>query len=321
MFIQQPVNCLLMKNILINFPTNIGDVILALPVLDRVRSNYSHDKISAIASVGTKDFLLKNTLIDEIVVFDKHWKPINKMRFALALRGKYDIMVDLKNSFLPILLGVRRRTPFVRRFSNKVHIVDKYQKIVARLAPSSVFEKSDFILDDSKKKEWEDLSLGKEVFIACASLSAVKQYPAANIKEVISLLPLQKKAVVLGNAQDREFYGDILNKKNVVDLVGKTSMLDVFYLLKNHACALLGVDSSITHMASYLDIPVVAIFGPTSFERSRPRSEGSVILRKESLACLPCEMSRCSRDNECMDISPVKVSKTIKKIINPNEVL
>jgi lipopolysaccharide heptosyltransferase I len=308
-----------MKNILINFPTNIGDVILALPVLDRVRSNYPYDKISAIVSVRNKDFLLKNTLIDEIVVFDKYWKPLQKMRFTLALRGKYDIMVDLKNSFLPALLGVKLRTSFIRRFSNKIHIVDKYQKIAAPLAPSLGTIQSDFILEPEKIKEWETLKLDKDVFIACTSLSATKQYPVANVRKVIDELPSRKKAVVLGNTQDREFYGDVLVKKNVVDLVGKTSMLDVFYLLKHKACMLLGVDSSITHMASYLGVAVVAIFGPTSFERSCPRSKGSVVLKKESLACLACEMSNCSADNECMDINPKQVSSAIRKIVDSDE--
>ena len=304
-----------MENILINFPTNIGDTILALPVLDRLRSNYPQAKISAIVSSRTKDFLADNTLLDEVIFFDKHWKNLEKMRFFLRLRGHYDAMVDLKNSFLPFLLGVKQKTPFIRRFNDKIHIADKYQSIAARLMPGPSRLKSDFRLDSSKQRQWQDLGLNKEIFVACASLSAIKQYPADNLSKVLDLLPGPGRVIILGNEKDRVFYGDILRRSGVVDLVGATSITDIFYLLKYYAAVLLGVDSSITHVASYLGVPVAAIFGPTSPERFCPRSKGSVVLRKENLACLACGMPGCSRDNECMRLDPQIVAKAIKDII------
>jgi len=306
-----------MNSILINFPTNIGDVILALPALDKVRSNYPQAKITAIASPRSQTFLVKNTLIDEVVIFDKSWTAMRKLRFSLNLRGRYDMIVDLKNSFLPVLLGIGKHTPFIRLFSNKVHIVDKYLTVISRLAPHPAKVKSDFLLEEDSRKRWDSLQFNRALFIACTSLSHIKQYPLKHLREVIEHFEGKCQIVIIGAEADREFYKDALQRKGVVDLVGETSMWDIFYLLKNYAGVLLGADSSLTHLASYLGVAVVALFGPTSYERSYPRSPGSVVLRRTELACLPCEMAQCSHDhNACMDIEPKSVIEAITTILS-----
>ena len=45
------------ENILINFPTNLGDVILTLPAFDLIKENYPSSKITAIISPGVQDFI------------------------------------------------------------------------------------------------------------------------------------------------------------------------------------------------------------------------------------------------------------------------
>ncbi len=303
-------------NILINFPTNLGDAILALPTLDRIKANYPHDKISAICSPRIKDFFIKNTFIDEIVVFDKLWAGRQKMRFSLDLRGKYDVVIDLKNSFFPILLGAKKHTPFIRRFPENMHIKEKYLKLIEKIAPKDATEKSEFKLNESQKQKWSSLKLNKSIFIACASLSPIKEYPHEYLKEVIQKLTKNYSIVVLGTEANRRLYKDILDLGGVVDLLGKTDMADVYYLLKNYAYLVLGVDSSITHLASYIGIPAVAIFGPTSYKRSCPWSQNSIILQKEELECLPCEKGKCTFNHECMKIEPQVVIEAITKIMN-----
>jgi ADP-heptose:LPS heptosyltransferase len=304
-----------MTEIIINFPTNIGDVILGLPVLDRLKSNYPRAKITAIASLKTRDFLLRNTFINEVILFDKSWRPMQKLKFSLNLRGRYDMMVDLKNSFLPVLLGVRRRSPFVRPFSNKVHIEDKYLSVIRDLAPGGISVRCDFALEEEKKSRWDFLGISRAIVFACTSRSKIKRYPPEYIKEVIELLEGKHQIMILGVERERKFYSAILKRPEVCDLVGKTTMWDVFYLLQKYALLVVGVDSSITHMASYLDIPAVTFFGPTSYERSCPRSKHSIILRKAELKCLPCEVPDCRYNSECMKIEPRKVVEAINTII------
>jgi len=303
------------RKIIINFPTNLGDTILALSVLDRVRANYPTSNITAIVSAQTKSFLLRNNSIDEVVLFDKNWPVRQKFYFSLNLRKKYGLIIDLKNSFLPVILDIRKRTPFVRRFSNKVHIEDKYLSLLSKIAPKKTRKKSNFILEGNERDRWDSLEVKNAIFVACSSRSSIKEYPYSNLKDVISFFKNKQSIVILGQEQDRGFYKDMLTDEGVIDLVGKTNMWDIFYLLKKYASLLLGVDSSITHMASYLDVPVVCLFGPTSYERSYPRSKYSVVLRKEELECLPCEMVKCNLNGECMKIASKDVIAAINKIL------
>ncbi|MBN2120963.1 MAG: glycosyltransferase family 9 protein [Candidatus Omnitrophica bacterium] len=305
-----------MTRIFINFPTNLGDVILALPALDRLKGNFPESRITAIVSTKTKDFLFRHNLIDELVLYDKSWPMDKKREFAFSLRGKFDVAVDLKNTFFPVISGAKLRTPLIRFFPKNMHITDKYLGLISKFTSPDKNIRGEFILEPKEKDKWDKSGIVSSVFIACSSRSIVKKYPYQNLKEMVELLEKDYHVVILGVQDDRSFYADILKLKGVVDLVGKTSMIDIFYLLKNYACLVVGVDSSILHFASYLNVPCVSMFGPTHPGRSYPKSKGSVILCNEELACRPCEKPTCKFNHECMKVDARDIAKAVRKILN-----
>jgi len=305
----------MVKSIIINFPTNIGDTILGLPVLDCARANYPDGKITAIASYHTREFLLRNNFIDEVVVFDKLWKMKQKWKFCLSLREKYDIIIDLKNSFLPVLLGIRKRTPFLRRYPKNMHIAEKYLAFTKNLLEDKKGLRSSFVLTDKEKEKWARQKIPPSIFIACSSRSPLKRYSYECLKEVVQGLNLISPLVILGDKTDSEYYKDILKEENIINLAGKTSMSEVFYLLSNYARCVLCVDSSILHAGSYLNKPTVALFGPTHPDRSGPRSKNSIVLWKRNLSCVSCEMPVCENDFECMKIVPSRVVSAVEKVL------
>lgn len=132
------------KGILINFPTNIGDTILSLPVLDRVKFNYPWDKITAVVSSKTKELLSRSSFIDEIILFDKSWTKREKRNFAFDLRGKYKVVVDLKNSLLPLVIGSKVRTPFIRFFPKSMHAKDRHISLIKKLPLENLNAKGSF---------------------------------------------------------------------------------------------------------------------------------------------------------------------------------
>jgi len=173
------------NTVIINFPTNLGDVILGLPVLDKIRNNYPDSTITAIVSSQVKDFMLRNSYVDNVVVFNKHWRLREKLRFALSLRGKYDLMVDLKNSFLPVLLGAKHRTPFVRVFPKNEHIKDKYLSLIKKFG-NKKGKRGEFALSLCEKDVWGELRLDSCLFVACTSLSPIKTYPYECLRQVLN---------------------------------------------------------------------------------------------------------------------------------------
>ncbi len=304
------------KSILINFPTNFGDAVMALPVLDRLRASYPKAKITAVASSRTKDFLLRNNSLDEVVFFDKHWKLSQKIRFCLSLRKKFDLAADLKNSFLPVLLGIKQHTPFRRSQIKNSHVQKGFLKLIEKLAPKNQeVKKSDFSLTDQEKDKWKRFFLKPALFVACSSLAMPKRYPYRQLKQVVIKLSQEKfPIVIIGESKDREFYKDILSLPGVVDLVGKTNLAELVYLLKNSGRVILSVETGILHLGSYLDIPVVAIFGPGNVKKAHPWSSDYLVVTKDSLACAPCDTGKCLDDYACMEIKPEKVIKAIKQL-------
>ncbi|MBN2483371.1 MAG: glycosyltransferase family 9 protein [Candidatus Omnitrophica bacterium] len=304
------------KGILINFPTNIGDVILSLPLLDRIRSLYPDRPITAIVSSRTREFLEAHTFIDEVIVFDKHWPGKTKLQFAFRLRNKFDIVVDLKNSLLPFVIAPRWRTRFIRFFKPTQHITHRYLSLISKLGLPAATVRGDVRIAAEKKARWDGLNLSGAVGVGCSSQFYLKQYPYENLKQVIERLHGQYPVVILGEEKERGFYRDILGLPGVRDLVGKTTLTDVFYILKNFCRVMVAVDSSLMHMAGYLNVPVIGLFGPTAPGRSYPLSEKSVILQNTHIMCVPCDGTLCEHENICMNIDPETVIGTVRGIID-----
>lgn len=306
----------MVKEIIINFPTNLGDTILTLPAFDLVRASYPEAKITAIVSPKTKDFLSHHTYIDEFVVYDKLWKKKEKLRFVLSLnKNKYDLMVDFKNSFLPFLLKVEQRTSFIRRYPASMHTKDRYLKLVEKIVKIRKADKGKFVLKEEEER-WAKYNIEKSIFIATASHSSLKVYPYRNLKPIVESLSRKYRVVLLGDAQAKDYYKDIGNISGVLDLAGKTSFLDVYYLLKNFSLLCVAVDSSILHLASYLNLGVVALFGPTDISRYGPWSENSRVLFREDLPCRPCRQAVCKANYQCMDIEEERVIEEINYLLN-----
>lgn len=303
------------KNIIVNFPTNLGDTILTFPAFDLVRANWPHAKITAIVSPKTKDFLSQHSHIDEFIIYDKLWKKKEKIRFVLSLKNRYDLMVDFKNSFLPFLLKVKHRTSFIRRYPPKMHIKDRYLKLVESLVKAREVKRGEFALKGEEER-WSRYNIAKSIFVATASHSSLKVYPYRNLKPLLETLSQKYRVVLLGDDKAREYYKDLGNIPGVIDLVGQTSFLDVYYLLKNFSLLCITVDSGILHLASYLDLPVVAIFGPTDIARYGPWSEDSVVLFKDDLPCRPCNNSVCKVDYKCMDIEKEKIIESVNHLLS-----
>lgn len=304
--------------ILVNFPSNIGDTIMALPGIDLLKSNYPQGRISAIVSERTQDFLSFNNFIDETILYCKNWNIKRKIKFISTLKKNYDLMVDFKNSFLPVLLGIKRRTPFIRNFPSHLHAKDRYLNLVKGLVEDkSIRTRSEFLITPEVADGWDKYNLSPSIFISTASRSSLKTYPRENLEKVVAGLNGRYPLVIIGEDNDRSYYGDIFQRYDVVDLVGRTTMLDIYYLLKKYALLVLSVDSSILHLASYLNKKIVAIFGPTSPYEYGPWSERNIFLVNERISCRPCRGSSCRYNLECIaSISAENIIHAINYLLN-----
>jgi heptosyltransferase II len=92
-----------------------------------------------------------------------------------------------------------------------------------------------------------------------------------------------------------------------LDLTGKTPIAELPAML-SRCTVFLGNDSGAMHVAAAVGLPVVAVFGPTDAEGTRPVTPRSTIVQEKPY-CSPCFLRRCPTDHRCMTaIPPERVS-------------
>ena len=103
-----------------------------------------------------------------------------------------------------------------------------------------------------------------------------------------------------------------LPEHSVANLCGKTSMIELIYLLKNSTICIAN-DSGVMHLSALLDRPGIAIFGPTDPTSTSPISPNWQVLMDKQ-PCAPCFKRECPLGtSSCMKaITPTMV---IEKIV------
>jgi heptosyltransferase-2 len=159
-----------------------------------------------------------------------------------------------------------------------------------------------------------------------AEYGPAKRWPAERF--VTAALDLQKQTgcrwVIFGGGGDRELAAGIaaaLEKSApgaapVLNLAGKTNLRELTAALK--ICRLLLTnDTGPMHLAAAVGTPLVAVFGSTSPEMTRPPISTSVqIVRAADIPCSPCFLRQCPIDFRCMTrIAPAEVVQAARRVL------
>ena len=158
------------------------------------------------------------------------------------------------------------------------------------------------------------------IALAPGSVWATKRWPSydALARELVARLP-DRRVVVIGAIGDAPYaaaIGEAVQRRGgrpVVDATGKLSLLGSAALLAR--CAVLASnDSAPLHLASAMNTPTVALFGPTVPAMGfGPLAERHVVFGRDELTCRPCSAHggqtcplghwKCMRDVEPGDVA------------------
>jgi len=127
------------------------------------------------------------------------------------------------------------------------------------------------------------------IVLAPGSVWATKRWPyyAALARE----LGVGARIVVVGSADDRELATEIVGATSgqAIDATGRLSLLASAELI-GRAALVVTNDSAPLHLASAMNTPTVAVFGPTVPEFGfGPLAERAVVAGHERLDCRPCD--------------------------------
>lgn len=292
----------------------IGDVVLATPVIEKLRRFYPEASIDFLLRKGNEKLLSGNPNIRQVLVWDKRQSKYAGLA-ALVRRvrsERYDWVINCQrfaaSGLLTALSGAKgrvgfRKNPFAFAFTRRVahvygsadrpvHEVDRNLALVEHLTDGS-FERPRLYPSDADVAKAMALAANRTyVCVAPTSVWFTKQFPANKWLELLQRLPSDRLVFLLGAGSDVaacEAIRAALPRRPVENLAGKLSLLESAALMQG-AVMNYANDSAPVHIASALNAPIAAVFCSTvpAFGFT-PLSDRSVVVEvAEALPCRPC---------------------------------
>ncbi len=319
-----------MNKILFITLSNIGDCVLTLPVLDTLKRNFPQAKITVLVGFRSKEVFHGNPHINRLIIYDKHSRLKEKIRLFNTLRKeRFDMVVDLRNSFLGAFLPAKYKiSPFLIIPKQVKHMKDRHlyklSTLCSLISTATNIQRSYLYVKPEDTEYIKNIlrennitEQDKIIIISPGARSHIKRWAQDKFVELISSLvkEFRVKVALVGDKDDVPIVKYIAQHSQypIADLSVKTNIAQLACLLKRSKLVITN-DSATLHLASYLNIPVVAIFGPTNEIKYGPWS-GMHSIVKKNIFCRPCKKAQCKFGTlKCMQL--IKVDDVLRAIRN-----
>ncbi|MBN2371209.1 MAG: lipopolysaccharide heptosyltransferase II [Vicinamibacteria bacterium] len=303
--------------IIVRAPNWLGDAALSLCAVRDVRKNFPEARIEVVARPWVADLYRAVREIDGVREASRFTD------FVAAARG-FDVAILLPNSFGSALQVVMARVPerwgyagdgrrplLTRKASVPPGVRSENETFRYRALLAGVGLRVSGALNlrlrcpDEWKARAAVLLAGNERWIGLnpgASFGCAKRWLPERYAEVGDALAarLSASVAIVGSAAERSLGESIAERMSVETrlLCGRTDLAELVGVLSS-LCFFVTNDSGPMHVAAALDVPLVAIFGPTDWRETAPFSQRSRLVR-EPVECAPCKLRRCPIDHRCM---------------------
>lgn len=315
-------------SILIILMGSLGDIARGLCLVTHIKKNLPGSRIAWLVESRWEALVRLHGQIDNVVVFKRAWRFSALRQLYQDLRREhFDITLDLqrilKSGFFSLLSGARRRIGFHRinakefnwifnnehigYFSDDLPKIRHYLKFTEHLGlpACTVLDFGLSSLDTAQMapRIINDLQHPFAAIILGTAWESKNWHYKGYVGLIQQILADRRlKVVLLGDDSQKSLAANLASTANtpeVIDLVGQTSLPQLIAVLKI-AAAGIGPDSGPGHVAAAVGTPYVALFGPTSPNRTAPFGCEALVV-KSAIDCAPCYKKRCpDRNKECM---------------------
>ena len=328
-----------LRRILLIRLSSLGDILLMTPSLNLLRTACPQAQIDVLIKAEYRDLLRAHPGINRLLAFDSRQPLLRTLRGLRA--DRYDLALDLHCTprSQVLLRGLRahrkltynkqvlRRALLVRLGWNTLRrmtpVPELYTAPLRHLGLTGCLGPPTMHLDPESMEAMQahiarslpDAPDQPLLAVAPGARWPTKRWPVARFAAVAQELAREKQAavVVLGGPDEARLAHELCGKLDVpvINGAGTLPLMDSASLLSR--CRLLiSNDSGLMHMATALQVPVVAIFGPTVQEFGFYPFQARAEVVSEPLPCRPCSTKgsrRCPRGHHaCMqDISSARV--------------
>ncbi|UCD55402.1 MAG: lipopolysaccharide heptosyltransferase II [Candidatus Omnitrophota bacterium] len=312
------------KRILAITLSNVGDIILTTPVIEVLLREFPGARLDVMVGPRGKEIFQCHKKLRNLIIYDKKAPFFEKFKLFLKLRSaRYDLLVDLRHTILPFVLGARYKTnPFQRAPEEPAHKKDVHLSRLKNLGIDTSNNNFHIPIEETDKRYIDNLlgALKGKPFIVVApgAKSHVKRWPLKYFAELSDTLKndLGYEIILTGGENDRIVIERILfyMKTKPVNLLEKTNICQLTYLI-GKSKLLITNDSAPMHVGSACGAPTVAFFGPTDEKKYGPLTKaGSKVLRK-NIRCSPCEVPQCvNKENRYECLKSISVQEAFRAV-------
>jgi len=314
------------NKILIRTTNWLGDAVLTIPAMGQVRKAFPTSEITVVANPAVAEMLSNHPDCDRIIVWDKkrtHQGATGLLKFSSDLRQtRYNLSILFQNAIeaaimvwlarIPKRLGYRTDARGlllnygipIGAAERRLHHVDYYLNML-RQAGINLSPNRPRLYCSEVEIQWAQEQLSGENWVAVnigAAYGSAKRWLPERFAEMATRIceELKGRVVLIGSHQEAELGNQISKaiRGPHLNLIGKTSIRQLMALLTQ--CRLLVTnDSGPMHIAAALDVPILALFGPTDHLTTSPVTDYCRIVR-HPVDCAPCLKRHCPTDHRCM---------------------
>lgn len=327
----------------------LGDAALTVPLIKKTAEVFKNAEITVITRPETAEIFKHLSETTQVIIDDK--KNIARIKSFRRLvsnlkKENFDIILiphrSLRSAMAAYIAKIPVRVGFGTSvgaflltekipFSWLLHDAERNLSLLKPFEKDFEISQTENLKNDETSKEQitsilKDCGLENKVLagIHPGSVWFTKRWRRENYAALIKRLwqELKIKSVIVGGKTDFAVAEQIIKlsgEAKPVNLTGKTNISRLMALMENLKLFVTN-DSGPMHIAASFNVPLAAIFGPTTKELGFfPYSKNSVVIEKK-LKCRPCSLhgtKKCPRGHFlCMRlITPDEVFKVCKKLL------
>ena len=328
-----------LRRILLLRLSSLGDVLLMTPLVNLLRSACPNAEIDVLTKAEFRDLLRFHPAITRLLSFDPNQSLLHRLSVLRA--DNYDLALDLhctaRSQLFLRAVRARRKLTYNKRVLRRAllsrlgwntlrdmtPVPELYAAPLRNLGLDGHLGPPTMHLDPESTKAMEAhiARCLPEAFkrpllaVAPGARWFTKRWPVQRFAAVARDLARERGAavIILGGPDEAQLASSLYDSLDVpvMNGAGTLSLMHSAALLSR--CRLLiSNDSGLMHMATALQVPVVAVFGPTVQEFGFYPFQARAQVVSEPLPCRPCSTKgsmRCPRGHHaCMqDVSSARV--------------
>ncbi len=310
--------------ILVRSSNWLGDAVMSAPAVRHLKRGRPDAHLTVLTRSKLADFWRLVPEVDELITMEP---GDSVFQVASKIRRDFDVAILLPNSVRSALEAWLARIPRRVGYSRPWRDCLVNQFIPEPLFPAPLQHQAGHYLrmmDRIGANLDEGLEQGNDrrVVPLLAGLCPGAEYgPAKRWTEFGPAARQLSEAhglqwLIFGTANEKPLAAELMKAlgAHATDLSGRTSLLELAAQLRR--CRLLLTnDTGTMHLAAFLGVPTVAIFGSTEPQLTGPLGKGHLVIRHH-VECSPCFLRECPLDFRCMKAVTVEeVISAVGKVL------